>query len=104
MSVNGAGSSLPPPLTDEERAELNEWADYTQHPREGWQVFDETDSTEDNYADVKAGPLHATCAEAEAFGESSGLEAWTVYRMRRCVTRDRKVWYMTGRSPVVIWC
>jgi hypothetical protein len=78
MTLSETGSSLPPRLTDEERAVLKDWADAEGHPREGWQVFDETNSTEDNYAEVKTGPLHATCDEAEAFGKSSGLGAWTV--------------------------
>jgi len=100
MTVNETDSNPPVPLTLEERGAREEWADHAQYPREGWQVFDETGSTEDNYAEVKAGPMHATREAADAFGQASGLKAWTVYHVRRCVTWDYRVWYQEGSSPV----
>jgi hypothetical protein len=30
----------------------------------------------------------------------SGVKVWSVYGEKRCVTRDRKVWYMQDSSPV----
>jgi hypothetical protein len=93
-------SGLRPRLTYEERAELDVWADAEGHPRKVWQAYDETDSTEDHHGDVKIGEFRLTPEEAEQVARESGVKVWSVYGEKRCVTRDRKVWYMQDSSPV----
>lgn len=102
MTISDTGSSLPPPLTPEQKAELEAWADANNHPRVMWQVFDETASTEDTYAEVKFGDAFTDRIQAERWilAHPNPPEAWTIYRMTRAVTRDREVWYMEGNSPV----
>jgi hypothetical protein len=101
MTIDHLGTSLPAALTAEQRAELEAWADAEGHPRTGYQVFDETDSTDDNYAEVKFGGRFDTYEEALAWVENHPEQpvAWTIYGVRRAVTRDREVWYMENSSP-----
>lgn len=92
-----------PVLTHEERNELDKWADSEGHAREGYQVYDETEATDDDdHVDAPIGPLHSTPEAAERWGRENAPESgkWTVFHMARAVTRTRKVWYLELGSPL----
>lgn len=88
-------------LTEAERAALETVAEATGKPREVYQVYDDTGAPDADMAGVeRAGGQHATSGAAVEWAEREGLEAFSVYRESRCITRRLDVWYMQGGSPV----
>lgn len=91
-------------LEQSERDVLTRLADEAGAPEIIWRIYDETESTEDNYAEVQYGDPYATRSEAvdeaRRLIESGDLEVLSVYRERRCVAKTGKVWYMQDSSPV----
>lgn len=86
--------------TDEERAVLDAYAESTGEPEKIWQVYDETNITDEEYLGTeKAGPPHATEeAAVEWANRQPGIERFSVYAERRCCTRQGKIWYMPGAN------
>lgn len=93
-------------LTDEERAALEEYADSTGASKVLWQVYDDSNVTDGDYlGTVEVGERHATYEEAVDWAENRveqdpSFTRCSIYRMRRCVTRKREIWYVQGSSPV----
>lgn len=82
-------------LTKEEKAALEEYAESTGAPKEIWQVYDDSNVTDEDYlGTVKAGPQHLTQEAALEWAKEQGFEMFSIYRETRCCARTRQIWYM----------